>query len=125
MLEKVISINQSAFISGRNIRDGLVAINEVVDFKKKDKIECFIFKVDFEKAYDSVNWNLLDYMMRRLGIGEKWRNWIKACVFNGNLSMLVNGNPTNEIKIQRGLKQGDLVAHFLFLLVAERLTSLV
>jgi hypothetical protein len=46
-----------------------------------------VFKVDFEKAYDSVDWNFLEYMLYRFGFGEKWIRWIRACVFAGNLSI--------------------------------------
>jgi hypothetical protein len=58
-------------------------------------------------------------MLHRFGFGDLWIDWIKACVFAGNLSVLVNGSPTSEINIQRGLKQGDPLAPFLFLLVVE------
>lgn len=54
-MNSVIAPSQSAFLQGRNILDGVVIINEVVDFAKKAKKKCFIFKVDFEKAYHSVN----------------------------------------------------------------------
>jgi hypothetical protein len=84
-----------------------------------------IFKVDFEKAYDSVEWSFLDYMLGRFGFCSKWKDWIRACVFTGNMSILVNGSPTEEINIQRGLKQGDPLAPFLFLLVAEGLGGLM
>jgi hypothetical protein len=84
-----------------------------------------IFKVGFEKAYDSVNWSFLVYVLRRFGFGEKWIKWIKACVCAGNLSVLVNGSPTREVNIARGLKQGDPLAPFLFLLVAEGLGLLI
>ncbi|MCI21135.1 LINE-1 reverse transcriptase like, partial [Trifolium medium] len=63
-------------------------------------------------------------MLRRVGFGEKWRAWMKTCVCNGKLSVLVNGSPTEEVNISRGLKQGDPLAPFLFLLVAEGLTML-
>ena len=45
--------------------------NEMVDFAKRTKTECLVLKVDFEKAYDSVDWGFLEYMMRRLGFGNK------------------------------------------------------
>ncbi|KAK2442256.1 hypothetical protein QL285_013468 [Trifolium repens] len=81
--------------------------------------ECLIFKVNFGKAYDSVDWGFLDYMLQRFSFCAKWIGWSEACIFEGNLSMLINGRPTKEINIQRGLKQGDPLAHFLFLVVAE------
>jgi hypothetical protein len=56
VMGSIISPNQSAFIKGRNLVDGVLIVNEVVDWAKKAKKECLIFKVDFEKAYDSVEW---------------------------------------------------------------------
>jgi hypothetical protein len=96
-----------------------------VDWVKKKKKECLIFKVDFEKAYDSVDWCFLEYMFQRCGFCGKWILWMRACVFAGNLSVLVNGSPTGEINIQRGLKQGDPLAPFLFLIVVEGLSGVL
>jgi hypothetical protein len=100
-------------------------VNEVVDFAKKSGKECLIFKVDFEKAYDSVDWSFLDYMLMRFGFGDKWRGWMKACICSGSMSVLVNGCATEEICIRRGLKQGYPLAPLLFLLVAEWLGALM
>jgi hypothetical protein len=55
--------------------------------------------VDFEKAYDSVSWSFLDYMIFRFGFSGQWRGWIKACVFSGKLYVLVNDSPTKAINI--------------------------
>jgi len=125
VMNSIISGSQSAFLKGRNLVDGVLVVNEVVDLGKKSRRECLILKVDFEKAYDSIDWGFLEYMMRRAGMCDKWVSWMKACVFGGSMSILVNGSPTEEINVQRGLKQGDPLAPFLFLLVAEGFSGLM
>jgi len=71
IMDKLISSNQSAFLKGRQLMDSVVAINEVIDAARKGKRECLIFKVDFEKACDSVSWSFVNYMMRRLGFSDR------------------------------------------------------
>jgi hypothetical protein len=56
---------------------------------------------------------------------EKWVAWMKVCVCGGSMSILVNGSHTKEISIHRGLKQGDPLAPFLFLLVAEGFSGMM
>jgi hypothetical protein len=124
-MDKLISPNQSAFIKGRQLVDEVVVVNEIIDLAIKSRREFLIFKVEFEKAYDSVSWSFLDYMMIRFRFSGQWRGWIKTCVFRGNLSVLVNDSPTEEINIQRGLKQWDPLAPFLFLLVVEGLSGAI
>jgi hypothetical protein len=65
--------------------DGPLVVNEVVNLAQKSKKECMIFKVNFEKARDSVSWSFLDYLLGRFDFGSKWRGWMKACVFSGSL----------------------------------------
>ncbi|GAU36827.1 hypothetical protein TSUD_320640 [Trifolium subterraneum] len=125
VIGELIPKTQSAFLKGRQLVECVVVVNEVIDFAKKAGKECLIFKVDFEKAYDSVDWGFLDYMLRRFGFNTKWRAWMKACICSGSMSVLVNGSPTEEISIKRGLKQGDPLAPLLFLLVAEGLGALM
>lgn len=84
------------FLVNSQILDGVLVVSEVVDLAKKKKEECLIFKVDFEKAYDSVSWGFLEYMMNRMRFRVKWIRWIKACVLSGSVPVLVNGCPTKE-----------------------------
>lgn len=107
VMYKLRSLNQSVFPKGRMLVDGVVVVNDVVDFEKRYKRFFFILKVDFEKAYDSVSWNFRDYMLTKSGFSEKWMSWMRACVFVGNLAVMVNGYPNQEINIQRVLKQGN------------------
>ncbi|PNX61152.1 receptor-like kinase, partial [Trifolium pratense] len=75
-----------------------------------------MFKVDFEKAYDSVDWKFLDFVMSKMGFPEKWRKWISECLTSASISVLVNGSPTKEFIMGRGLRQGDPLSHFLLLM---------
>lgn len=114
VLPTIISPQQIAFLPGRKILDGVVVINELVDWEKRQCKKMLIFKVDFQKAYDSVNWRFLEYMLLHLGFGQKWRRWIKACVCSSRISILVNRSLTQEFEVKRGLKQGDPLAPLLF-----------
>ncbi|GJU30386.1 putative RNA-directed DNA polymerase, eukaryota, reverse transcriptase zinc-binding domain protein [Tanacetum coccineum] len=80
-----------------------------------------IFKVDFEKAFDSVSWKYLDFVLQKLGFGLTWRAWIKACLVSSRTSILVNGSPTSEFSVKRGLRQGDPLSPLLFIIVMEGL----
>lgn len=80
-----------------------------------------LFKVDFEKAFDSVNWNFLNDCMIQMGFGPKWCSWILNCLSSASISVIINGSLYKEFMMERGLRQGDALSPFLFLLVAEAL----
>ena len=82
-------------------------------------------KMDYEKAYDSVRWEFLYHMLYKLGFHRKWIKWVRGCLESASVSVLVNGSPTLEFKPSRGLRQGDPLAPFLFIVVAEGLAGLV
>jgi hypothetical protein len=72
-MNSIVPRNQSVFIKRGYLSDGVVIGNEVVELVKHTKKECVIFKVDFEKTYDSVSWTFLDYMNGRMGFGKIWK----------------------------------------------------
>lgn len=125
VLPSVIDEKQSAFLEGRNMLNSVLVVNKVIDEARRMKKPIIFFKVDFEKAYDSVSWEYLLYMLQRLGFNPKWIGWIRECLNTACLSVLVNDSPIDEFPMRRGLRQGDPLAPFLFTIVVEGLSGLM
>ncbi|GJV20082.1 RNA-directed DNA polymerase, eukaryota [Tanacetum coccineum] len=111
----------TAFLPNRQILDGPFIINEIFSRCKFKNQQAMIFKVDFAKASDSIRWDYLDDVLSSFGFGPKWRSWIRGSLNSGKASILVNESPTSEFQSYRGLKQGDPLAPFLFILIMESL----
>ncbi|GJW45433.1 putative RNA-directed DNA polymerase, eukaryota, reverse transcriptase zinc-binding domain protein [Tanacetum coccineum] len=121
VVASVVGDVQMAYIKGRQIIDGPLMVEEIIFWAKKAKKHLMILKVDFEKAFDSLNWSFLFSILKQMGFSVKWRNWIHSCLNSAHASVLVNGSPTKEFKIERGLRQGDPLSPFLFILAVEAL----
>lgn len=123
-LNLIIGESQAAFVGDKQILDGALIANEIIHSWKHNNKGGVLLKLDFEKAYDCVNWNFLLDLLSKMGCGEKWCKWMKECIESVSLSVLVNGSPSQEFKSYRGLRQGDPLSPFLFNVVVEALNIL-
>ncbi|GKD34943.1 RNA-directed DNA polymerase, eukaryota, partial [Tanacetum coccineum] len=98
VMANLVNEVQSAFIDNRQILDGPFILNEIIQWCKAKKKQTMIFKVDFEKAFDSVRWDFLDDVLKKFGFGSRWCDWIQSCLRSSRGSILVNGSPTSEFQ---------------------------
>ncbi|GJW64078.1 RNA-directed DNA polymerase, eukaryota, reverse transcriptase zinc-binding domain protein, partial [Tanacetum coccineum] len=87
-------------------------LGDLVNEKKKQSL---VFKVDFEKAFDSVRWDYLDDNLRRFDFGEKWCSWIQSFLRSSRCSVIVNGSPTKEFQFHKGMFKGIMLSPSLHL----------
>lgn len=108
--KEAIGGNQTGFIKGRNILEGVLVLHEVIHELKRTKGKGLIMKIDFEKAYDKVRWNFLETVMKGKGFPDKWISWVMQAVQGGKVCVNVNGERGNYFIIQLSSRCAELLA---------------
>ena len=119
ILPSVIHFNQSGFIEDRYIGDALRTIMDAIEYTDYYNKEGLMMMIDFEKAYDSLEWNYMFDVLQRFNFGPELIKWVK--LFYSNIeSCVTNNNITSKyFKISRGLRQGDPLSSYIFVLCVE------
>ncbi|KAL9685687.1 hypothetical protein QQ045_023138 [Rhodiola kirilowii] len=126
ILQQVISIFQSAFVKGRIISDNFVIAHEIANYLKSRRgpTECFAsIKLDMSKAYDRVEWLFLEKLLRNMGFASLWVDRVMCCVCSVSYQIRINDTVSSIIRPERGLRLGDPLSPYLFLLCTKLLNA--
>ncbi|KAM6596656.1 uncharacterized protein LOC133034319 [Cannabis sativa] len=126
-MDRIVSPLQSAFISGRWIAESSILSQELVQVikKKKGKGGLMAIKVDMNKAYDRLEWSFLEKVLQSHDFSPHFIKMIMECVSSVTYSILLNGKPLPKFSPKRGIRQGNSISPFLFLLCNDVLSRII
>ncbi|GKC71020.1 RNA-directed DNA polymerase, eukaryota, reverse transcriptase zinc-binding domain protein [Tanacetum coccineum] len=125
-LDKLINLNQSAFIQSRSIQDNILLTQELLKgYNRKNGPKRCSLKFDIAKGYDTMSWDFLRNIMIKFGFHCKMVDWILTCISSSNFFICLNGEVHGYFQGGRGLRQRDLISLYLFTLVIEVFTLIM
>jgi hypothetical protein len=121
ILPDLISEDQNGFVLGRLIGQNIRIVKDIIDYCKNKNINGYLALLDFEKAFDSLNWSFIEYTLKSFNFGPNFIRWIKLLYKDISSSVCNNGHISESFKLARGIRQGCPISAFIFILCAELL----
>ena len=119
VLRDIITSTQTGYVKGRFIGEAVRSIIDVMDYTKEQNIPSILLFINFEKAFDSLDWNFMLKCLNVFGFGPSLSRWIETFYTNISSCVLNNGLCSQYFEVQRGVRQGDPSSPYLFTIVAE------
>jgi hypothetical protein len=122
ILSFIISQEQSGYVEGRKILDSVILAHEVIHSLQTTKSPGMLLKIDLSKAFDKLSWDYMKATLLSFSFNHCWVNWIANLTSSALFSILVNGVPSRPFSPTRGIRQGDPLSPFLFIIMEEGLS---
>ena len=119
VIAKVVSSDQNGYIKNRFIGFSIRQIQDVIDYAEDCNLNGVLLFLDYQKAFDSIEWNFMNMTLEKFGFGSSFINLVKMLYKNANNRIVNNGWVSNSFGISRGIRQGCPISALLYILVAE------
>ena len=123
VIPKIINNDQTGFLKGRFIGENIRLIDGIINHTKSNNIPGLLLFLDFEKAFDTVEWPFIWKTLDSFNFGPSITNWIMLCYQNIESCVLNNGWASNFFALERGVRQGCPLSPYIFLLCVEILAE--
>jgi hypothetical protein len=123
ILPNIISEDQNGFVLGRLIGQNIRIIKDLIDYCQVEDVKGLLVFLDFEKAFDTLNWSFLKHTLKEFNFGPNFTRWVSLLYNDINSSVLNNGFISDSFNLQRGIRQGCPLSAFAFILCAELLAN--
>jgi Reverse transcriptase (RNA-dependent DNA polymerase) len=114
VLHRLIGLNQHAFLKGRNIMNNVISSHKILHSVHRSKEPGLLFKLDFEKTFDNVDWNYNLNTFKQWGFDPHWVRWMESILWGGHSVVLFNGTPGTYFECRKGVRQGDPLSPYHF-----------
>ena len=119
-LPQLIDEDQTGYVKKRFIGNNIRIIEDIMIYTRRNKISGILLSVDFEKAFDSVNWNSLAWCLEAFNFGPKFRSYVITLYQDISTTVLNNGHTSKWFHLERGVMRGCPLSPYMFILLAEK-----
>ena len=119
VIAKIVSSDQNGYIKNRFIGFSIRQIQDIIDYAEECNLNGVLLFLDYQKAFDSIEWNFMNMTLEKFGFGNAFINLVKMLYKNANNKIVNNGWVSNSFEISRGIRQGCPISALLYILAAE------